>query len=441
MIQGSSLLLGIEGLIVQGVQLDEDGRRIVRCTTAPALAGWCPECGEQSRSPKGWGTTRPRDVVVGPDVPILLWQKQKWRCKAAWCERKTFTEALPGIPARTRLTSRLRRRGAQGIGDHNRSVADVAAEHGVAWPVAHRAFVGYAESCSPAAAPPPAVSVLGIDETRRGKGRYEIQTGTGVKVWVDRFDTGLVDIAGTGGLFAQINGRTSKTVIEWIQAQDEAWRAGITHVAIDTSATYAKVVREALPHALIILDRFHLVALANRAITDYRHELAWTERGRRGRKVDPEWAQRNRLLRAGESLTEAEWVKMHQAMKTADPTGGLQKCWKAKELLRHLLKLAGTKPDWAQVWRRLTDFQMLAADNIDIPLIRRLAQTVDDWRSSIIEGIFTGISNGRSEGYNRIVKHIGRIAFGFRNPTNQKRRIRFACTRASRRGTTTLKPC
>ena len=98
-------------------------------------------------------------------------------------------------------------------------------------------------------------------------------------------------------------------------------------------------------------------------------------------------------------------------------------------------------PDWALVWQRLTDFQIFAADNIDIPQIRRLTHTIDDWRSSIIEGIFTGISNGRAEGYNRIVKHIGRTAFGFRNQTNHKRRIRFACTRASRRAAIRLEPC
>ena len=77
---------------------------------------------------------------------------------------------------------------------------------------------------------------------------------------------------------------------------------------------------------------------------------------------------------------------MFQAMKVADPTGGLRNCWRAEELLRHLLKLAGTEPDWAQVWQRLTDFQMFCADHIDIRQIRRLAQTVDNWRSSIIEG-------------------------------------------------------
>ena len=47
--------------------------------------------------------------------------------------------------------------------------------------------------------------------------------------------------------------------------------------------------------------------------------------------------------------------------------------------------------------------------------LRRLVWTVNAWQPSIIEGLVTGISNGRTEGYNRIVKHIGRIALGFRN--------------------------
>ena len=34
----------------------------------------------------------------------------------------------------------------------------------------------------------------------------------------------------------------------------------------------------------------------------------------------------------------------------------------------------------------------------------------------MILAIQTGLSNARSEGYNRIVKHVGRVAFGFRTP-------------------------
>ncbi len=191
----------------------------------------------------------------------------------------------------------------------------------------------------------------------------------------------------------------------------------------------------------VILDRFHLVALANRAVTDHRRELAWTNRGRRGRKVDPEWAQTQPFAARRRTPDQGGVGEDEPGDEDRRPTRLPAEVLAGKELLRNLLTLAGTDPDWALVWRRLTDFQIFCADHIQIQQIRRLTQPPTTGGPGIIEGIFTGISNGRSEGYNRIVKHIGRIAFGSRNPTNQKRRIRFACTGASGRVTTTLKPC
>jgi len=210
---------------------------------------------------------------------------------------------------------------------------------------------------------------------------------------------------------------------------------------MDTSVTYARAARLALPNAQIIVDRFHLVALANQAVTEYRRELAWTRRGRRGRKADPEWAQRNRLLRAAETLTDTETAAVLEAMRQADPTGGLEKCWRGKELLRSMLALAGTNPDHTVIWNRLVGFYQHCADS-GVPQLRRLAWTVNAWQKSTIAGIVTGTGNGRTEGYNRIVKHVGRVAFGFRNPDNHRRRVRYACTRASRRASTSsTHPC
>jgi hypothetical protein len=70
--QGSSLLLGIEGLVVESVLIDDAGRRVVHCSTDPELAGWCPVCRQQSSSPKERVTTRPRDVRIGPDRPVVV---------------------------------------------------------------------------------------------------------------------------------------------------------------------------------------------------------------------------------------------------------------------------------------------------------------------------------------------------------------------------------
>ena len=94
----------------------------------------------------------------------------------------------------------------------------------------------------------------------------------------------------------------------------------------------------------------------------------------------------------------------------------------------------GPEPDLEPAHR------LLHGADSEIAQLRRLAWTVHAWQPSIIEGLITGISNGRTEGYNRIVKHVGRTAFGFRNTENHKRRIRFACTRASRRASTRTQP-
>ncbi|MEU8246038.1 transposase, partial [Nonomuraea sp. NPDC048916] len=43
------------------------------------------------------------------------------------------------------------------------------------------------------------------------------------------------------------------------------------------------------------------------------------------------------------------------------------------------------------------------------------------------------VSNAASEGTNRVIKLVARIAFGLRNPANQRRRSRYATTRTTRR--------
>jgi transposase len=109
-----------------------------------------------------------------------------------------------------------------------------------------------------------------------------------------------------------------------------------------------------------------------------------------------------------------------------------------KELLRDLLALAPTPgtsvPNHGDISHRLWKFNSQAAA-CDIPAVHRLAATIQAWWPAVEAAITTGYSNARSEGYNRLAKHQGRNAFGFRNTANQTRRIRWACTRQHRRAT------
>ena len=436
-----SLLLGLDGIVVESVTVGDDGARTVHVGTAGEWVGVCPQCRTRSSRSRGWVTTRPRDIKIGPDRPRIMWRKRKWWCGSMLCKRKSFTEAVPAVPPRARVTARAKAEMGLAVLDDDRSVAAVAAAYGCSWNTCHDAVTATADPVLDAEPDP--VSVLGIDETRRGKAKYQTCPETGKRIWVDRFDTGLVDITGTAGLLVQVNGRSAKPVSQWLRARDQVWLAGIAYVAIDMSVTYAKAARDALPHAQLIVDRFHLVKRANQMVEAVRRRTTWDSRGRRGRKTDPEWLNRRRLLRGAERLTDTQRTRLVAALDAADPNGDILAAWIAKELLRDLLACATTGATRYDISAALYRFYAFCAAT-SVPEIHDLAETIETWQAPTILAITTGLSNARSEGYNRIVKHVGRIAFGFRNPNNQRRRVRWACTRQSRRApsrTRQLKPC
>jgi transposase len=61
--------------------------------------------------------------------------------------------------------------------------------------------------------------------------------------------------------------------------------------------------------------------------------------------------------------------------------------------------------------------------------VTTLARTIGAWWPQILAFIDTGITNARTEATNRMVKDAARIAFGFRNIDNQRRRVRLHCKR------------
>ena len=107
-VSDASRLLDLGGLAVDRVASDAFGGRVVHVVTADESASACPNCGVLSVSLKGLVCTRPRDIPYGTRVLRLIWHKRRWRCKERLCPRASFTESLPAIQARSRLTTRLR---------------------------------------------------------------------------------------------------------------------------------------------------------------------------------------------------------------------------------------------------------------------------------------------------------------------------------------------
>ena len=435
MTDGTTLLFGLPGVQVERVERLADGTRVVCAITAEETAAACPSCGVLSSSRKRRTATSPKDIPYGEDRIVLQWNKTRWRCREDYCERGSFTEAIPQVPARARTTRRLRTQIGAAIGDAARSVTEVAATRAVSWPTAHRAFADHAQELLTEPAP---TAVLGIDETRRARPRWECCAATGRWVRVDPWDTGFVDLAGDQGLLGQREGRTTATVIDWLTERTPEFRAGIEFVAIDPAAVYAAAIRTPglLPNATLVVDHFHLVKLGNDAVTKVRRRVTWDLRDRRGRKLDPEWANRRRLLRARERLSEKSFAKMWNAITAEDHSAQILSAWIAKEELRTLLSTVRAGGDPHLTRHRLHRF-LAWCINSEIPELLTLAATVDTWWPEINAFVTTGITNARTEGYNRLVKQVKRVGCGFRNPDNSARRIRFHCTRTQRAATQT----
>jgi transposase len=252
-------------------------------------------------------------------------------------------------------------------------------------------------------------------------------------VRVDPWDTGFVDLDGEQGLLGQRTGRTGATVVEWLHERTPEFWEAVQFVAIDPAVVYASALRTPglFPNAAIIVDHFHLVKLGNDALSRVRRRVTWDLRERRGRKVDPEWANRRRLLTARERLRGTSFATMWNRIQDEDPTAQILTAWIAKEELRTLLATAKVGGDPHLTRHRLHRLLAWCVDS-QIPELLALAGTIDAWWPEIEAFVRTGITNARTEGHNRLVKQVKRAGCGYRNPTNSAPRMRFYCTRRQR---------
>ena len=152
--------------------------------------------------------------------------------------------------------------------------------------------------------PPPRpdpVTVLGIDETRRGRPRWRKDPKTGTREpIVDRWHVGFCDLSGDGGLLGQVEGRNAKAVLDRLDTQGRACKRHVACVAIDMGTVCKAAVRDAPPHAVLVGDHCHVGQPANKVIDEVRRKATLHQRGHRGRKGNREREVGNRLKRNAE---------------------------------------------------------------------------------------------------------------------------------------------
>ena len=424
--RAASLLLGIPGLAVTAVTNDDGGWTTVDVATAPELreqARRCPGCGNRAAI-REWVTTMPRDLPLGGRRIRARWRKMRLACGTPGCPVKTFTEWLPAVPPRARLTARLRTRIGAAIGDDLMPAATAARRYGVCDRTATAAFTVYADrqlaDLREHAGP---VEAAGIDEFRRGIPGPARGDGPARSEWF----THLVDLGGGGtlGLAQERTGEAGKTLVKEHEGT-------LRYLAMDLSAPY----RTAVPAgARVVADAFHLVKLANRKIDDAFRRLSYrTEHPHEDLGLP---RPLHYMLRYNIENLDPQHLGI--IIDTLDGDGDGQQIaavWIAKEQLRALLALRATRthvtPAPSAVRDKLADFYLWCADHCDIPEIKTLAATIEKWQQPVIDAVLTGYSNAKAEAHNRTAKLVARTARGFASPENQDRRVRMATTRKAR---------
>jgi transposase len=399
-LDATRVLVGLDEFVVLAAR-EIDGELIVDVAVARGEAP-CPACGVFSARVKERRRQRVRDDRSFGRPTTLVWFKRRFHCQEPACDRRSFTESTGEVPARSRLTERLRR--AIGRAARSRSIAAVAAEHQLGWWTTWRAARAEAERLL-AQRPQGPPARLGLDETTFRRPQ--------------RFATGLVDLD-SGRLWDLVEGRSKKVVTDRLAALGVDV-ASIEDVVIDPFAGYKAAVRHQAPLARRTADKFHIVKLAGQAVTDVRCRRQQELTGHRGRHDDPFYRARRDLLRARERLSEHGWDRLQAAFR-ADPYDELECAWTLKEALRDLY----TATSRADAERDLHAWHDLAA-RYDVPETNRLGTTLRAWEHEILNYFDSRLSNGPTEGRNLIIKQVKRQGFGYRNFANYRLRVLHRC--------------
>jgi transposase len=239
------------------------------------------------------------------------------------------------------------------------------------------------------------VQAIGVDEVYFGK--------------KNKFMTLVYQICGLKPRLLFIaQGHKEEALSGILKEQGEAWCAEIRYVCSDLWRAYLKSVREILPAAMHILDRFHLVARINEAVDQIRRAEA-KELSRQGITILKNL--RYTFLKRPENLTQSQKENLQKIINRRDLKTIRAYHWRES----FQLFWQYTSPYWAGEYLRRW---CKGAARSRLKPIQTFVKTVRQHEGLILNWFRAKkrFSSGVVEAMNRGAGLVSNLARGYRNP-------------------------
>ena len=265
----------------------------IRCETGDESARACVSCGCVCRV----RISRERTVVhvpLGSDAIHLKVRVCTYECVT--CARMWHDDLKALVSGRTLLSRAAVDWALRRVALESASISACARTLGCSWIALDRAVRAHGMRILSRSDPYARVTRIGVDEHVWRHGAFG-----------DRYVTVIVDLTPRcdgrpARLLDMVPGRSAQVLREWMQARGGEFTRRVGVVAMDAFAGWKQAVESVVPHAVEVIDPFHVVQLAAARVTKVRCRLQRDATGRRGVKGDRLYDCRRALLTSDEYL-------------------------------------------------------------------------------------------------------------------------------------------
>jgi len=280
------------------------------------------------------------------------------------------------------------------------SISTVSRHLNVRWETVKNMDKYYLESTLPALDPSKlkGLKYIGVDEVARAKGHD--------------YMTVIYDMV-SGQLIGVETGRKSDILACFLKRLPPETASNIEAVAMDMGPAYQKAVRDCLPNADIVFDRFHVMKNYSKAIGNQRR-IEY----RKANKADKELMKGTHylLLKNADKLSETQTEKLH---KLLDENSNLNTLYVLKEQLQALWKA-----ETVEAMQEDLEQWCTMAESSNMTYLKTFAKSLRKHREGICNYATYRLTSARIEAGNVSIGMIRKRARGIRDTEYFKLKIR-----------------